>query len=88
MINYELAKELKDAGFPMNKKCLCKEEICIHISYPTLSELIEACGGNLGKLVQEVKGEWYCYDKSRISCLKGSTPEEAVSRLWLNLNKK
>ncbi|MEO7174270.1 MAG: hypothetical protein ABI002_00665, partial [Saprospiraceae bacterium] len=47
-MNYELAKELKDAGFPIKKRCMCIEEICVHQYYPTLSELIKACGDNIG----------------------------------------
>ena len=44
MITYELAKELKDAGFPFRKDCNGPlPEDCIEMS-PTLSELIEACG--------------------------------------------
>jgi hypothetical protein len=60
-MNYELAKKLKDAGFPQGEgaKYLtchsydssdsCREDE--HIAYaPTLSELIEACGENFSKL--------------------------------------
>jgi hypothetical protein len=52
-MTYELAKELKDAGFPQEGDggfCLdndCKDDrkTCTCIAYqPTLSELIEACG--------------------------------------------
>ena len=61
MINYELAKELKDAGFPPNDKH--RRRVCKHNqvpllcpngcqkedieTIPTLSELIEACGERL-----------------------------------------
>ena len=52
MIEYELAKQLKDKGFPLNK---CDLEECYWDGgsfedgtqvwhYPTLSELIDACG--------------------------------------------
>lgn len=42
-LSYETAKKLKDAGFPQRKRCLCTEEICVHLNEPTLEELIEAC---------------------------------------------
>jgi hypothetical protein len=58
-MNYELAKELKDAGFP--QKChydehgrrndFCEPEV---VSNPTLEELIEACGKDFGDLTLQV----------------------------------
>lgn len=53
MISYELAKQLKDLGFPQTKKDgvylsdigILRDEYGADGSYaPTLSELIEACG--------------------------------------------
>lgn len=171
MITYELAKELKDAGFPQNEELLyCAEDFegmtlrdtinaitrvkGQHLTFdysvypdpvpddftqgkarnlyyfsriylksedskkytvyvPTLSELIEACGNEfleLGKYKQThikrgkfwafIHMDWY---KKPIKWWKagstnklgwqwrfrgeGSTPEEAVARLWLELNK-
>jgi hypothetical protein len=71
----------------------CREwEEIVSISAPTLSELIEACGKefeSLGKL--EEKGyEWYTETWGRngeYERIYGSTPEEAVARLWLALNQ-
>ena len=102
-MNYELAKELKEAGFS-------QEDIDYGRSFyeegedtknPTLSELIDACGWRfacVGKSVGEGKNDWYAcagglYSESpeelKYDLLKnGSTPEEAVARLWLALNKK
>jgi len=65
----------------------------IEMCYPTLSELIEACGDGFGKLQQESsmwRFRWYACDlvNEEGSLEKGSTPEEAVARLWLALNKK
>ncbi|MDB6059046.1 MAG: hypothetical protein JWO95_2890 [Verrucomicrobiales bacterium] len=56
---------------------------------PTLSELIAACG-------QHVQLDWFPNTKSAFAncCDRndhqqpGSTPEEAVARLWLVLNRK
>jgi hypothetical protein len=124
MIDYELATELKDNGFPqspyMNQ--LCEHEDFSHklsskvlkcdwVSVPTLSELIEACGGDFGGLL---KGNFLIWDYgnrkyndfngfyagtvdgSDGSSLSvdyephgyGKTPEEAVAKLWLAINKK
>lgn len=80
-MNYELAKELKDAGFPMplplpdeRLRDAFGEDGQIY-AFPTLEELIEACGE--GEVVEAIKD-------GRLTRL---TPE-AVARLWLALNKK
>lgn len=109
-MDYELAKELKDAGFPHTQggKVLYYNAVYKNhpfndydgayadgvtlsgdvIYVPTLSELIEACGGKF-KLVELIdKNEWLaCGDYYR-TYGEGTTPEEAVARLWLALNKK
>lgn len=106
-MNYELAKQLKDAGFPQitnnhdyytnvgmifrmwSTRPLKGDEIFI----PTLSELIKACGDefiSLDKLVHEEKNNWKArgkITKSKLVHIAGSTPEEAVAKLWLELNK-
>lgn len=78
MIDYELAKRLKDAGFPF-KHPGSKWSKYI---FPTLSELVEACGGNIwfGSI-----NESYIAIKNGISVNK-RTREEAVANLWLKLN--
>ena len=63
-MNYELAKQLKDAGFPQKKdgkhiphKCMIECD-CTPTSIPTLSELIEACGDKLYSMKRStMKGE-------------------------------
>lgn len=115
-MNYELAKELKDAGYPQKgllfsslyppELDLSKEEISYNVELrehymchsPTLSELIEACGNDLSHLSQRPGypegGKWWAVTHSKFDengnnfeeC--GSSPEEAVARLWLALNKK
>jgi len=65
---------------------------------PTLSELIEACGARFGDLEKGMENTWlakggkYIYEDGSIGNYEfevfGSTPEEAVARLWLALNKK
>lgn len=107
-MNYELAKELKDAGFPQEapREPFCKE--CNlpaeyvrdfkhekeYIRVPTLSELIEACPRQIDDgdfcLRSYSSGEWTAgyYRFEDWSILEdGPTPEEAVARLWLALNK-
>lgn len=60
------------------------------IKVPSLSELIEACGGEAFRLSRNSEGRWF---SSYGLLLKwepgeGATPEEAVATLWLNLNAK
>lgn len=88
-MKYELAKELKDAGFPQHS---CTDITCSKnaLTIPTLSELIEACGDGRFKLSRTKmwhaviqKGDMPSHDWKH-----GFTPEEAVARLWLALNTK
>ena len=51
---------------------------------PTLSELVEACGDGFECLMRQ-DGVWIA---NHANHAHGSTPEEAVARLWLALNKK
>lgn len=99
---HELAKQLKDAGFPNISfdgctyhgegvvmdidKCLCK--------HPTLEEFIEACGEDFSALYKE-NGGWQANSRYRViegvagqEQWHGSTPNIAVARLWLVLNNK
>lgn len=63
-------------------------------SIPTLSELIKACGDRFNSLSKQSK--WTSEDMEWIACEGsgnsksgiGSTPEEAVAYLYLELNKK
>lgn len=107
MIRYELAKELKDAGFPQGgpkePHCVQCNELALYtrcydhekeyVFHPTLSELIEACGETLQSLYNCGSAGWEAireddkYGDSK-GFEKGSTPEEAVARLWLALNPK
>lgn len=101
-MNYELAKELKDAGFLQEGKTT--EYIIAHKGYsetvmlyiPTLSELIEACGVAFEGLIYsprkgtELHKEWYAGGRKNLGFEQkenGDTPEIAVAKLWLALNK-
>lgn len=82
-MTYELVEQLKKAGYPI--------EMLIGgvLKFPTLSELIEACGEEFESLTQtlheDAKWKWTaCTSEIRTF---GNTPEEAVANLYLSLNK-
>lgn len=63
---------------------------------PSLSELIIACGDDFGSLTYETFKQyktgvpgWFAREANELRNFNesGSTPEEAVARLWLSLNK-
>lgn len=135
-MKYELAKQLKDAGFPQKMKygdlCIYKEKEYIHtggghmeaggklegffydkgqtccndddnlhfvniyinevVKILTLSELVDAC------LEQHCVFKLYCWEHGFVIGFQKEemkddmeicpTPEEAVAKLWLELNKK
>jgi hypothetical protein len=96
MISYELAKELKDVGFPQSGppsrflwQPTDKPNVMDNGVYcPTLSELIEACGDRFEQLKRINDVMWYADgephpDHSYRAAF--SSPEEAVARLWLAL---
>jgi len=118
-MNYELAKKLKDAGFPQEKCYFTFVKISngewdlwnstdisefetprteiSDVHCPTLSELIEVCGEGFETLSKDEDG-WYAnnyytreqaekQDDSILKLFHGSTPEEAVAKLWLEINK-
>lgn len=98
MITYELAKELKETGFPLRQTYsadldMFSDELSIEIDgviyfRPTLSELIEACGDKFKGLFKD-ENEWSaCGGKYEFDSGEFSAPEKAVARLWLALNKK
>ncbi len=94
-MNYELARALKDAGFPQSgppNKFLWQAtdnprvmENGVYV--PTLEELIEALPDHCG--VQREDFGWCVYVKGFLrDDTISPTPTEAVARLWLALNKK
>ena len=88
-MNYELAKQLKDAGFPQIGSGFTlypNDGIHKEVRFPTLSELIEACGGNSKALIQQNNKTMWEYAIDGQGAV-GQTPEEAVANLWLELNK-
>lgn len=103
-MNYELAKELKEAGFP--QPCLDKDGLAHGdwvypsdpyrygnedkgIYRPTLEELIEACGEEFDCLERLDDNDWIAYGGDTDDFNQlAHTPTEAVAMLWLALNKK
>ena len=104
MIDYTLVKELKDNGFPHNDWTVTSLDSFPPIVYfnnpPTLSELIEACGDGIHSIRKGIwkgNGNWMASQDSLDSAGNsypvepvgtGDTPEEAVAKLWLAINKK
>ncbi len=97
MISYDLAKQIKDAGFPNSRMTAHLDAHSGEWSMqgqPTLSELIEACGmffhclykGVMEKEWWEASG-WTMPDGKHEKFI-GKTAEEAVANFWLKLNKK
>lgn len=95
LMNYETAKALKDAGFPMPDTSwdnfdqeILKTEWDMYRSKfcPTLEELIEACGERFGSLNNWLDG-WGAFGIKK-AFGEGATPTEAVARLWLALHTK
>jgi hypothetical protein len=92
-ISYELAKELKDAGFPQNAENRVALKNGYDYAYPpTLPELIEACG--------DIEFELHCYPFTKFDARyfvierlgeddmeRQPTPEIAVAKLYLALHK-
>jgi len=99
MIDYELARELREKGFPVKPFGYAPDVFDEGFIAPTLSELIEACGEEFNALFSGWKDihkgyrdedrQWRAdaTNKTGYSCT-GTTPSEAVARLWLALQKK
>lgn len=109
-MNYELAKQLKEAGFktklgfpsgfPSVSTCDCSffdaggrhTSMLCSAWTPTLSELIAACGNQFMRLEKNELSfsalSTGIEDQQPVSLEVGTTPEEAVAKLWLALNKK
>ena len=103
-MNYELAKRLKDAGFPQTKSQYGEYYITGSpgtflgliprnddiLTFPTLEELIEACGDNLMSIdnIDSRVSMWRSVTPFPHKAFFGTSPIEAVAGLWLAINKK
>lgn len=96
MIDYKLALELKEAGFPGSEQWgHISDENNKHVGFvnkygtyevPTLSELVEGCGDFFKKLIRFSDDDWWAGFYEHKYFESGKTPEEAVAKLWLKLN--
>jgi len=99
-MTYELAKQLKDAGFPQNEEnvdgYIYDDDYENGAYAPTLSELIEACGDGLKDLTRcsgvhvPLDVEWtdgWMTNNIGSPRTYAETYEEAVAKLWLELNQ-
>lgn len=110
-MKYELAKELKDAGFPQRDRHFyfsthtipptcwdinvidAGQRVENEVAAPTLSELIAACGDKFA--LHKNRTHWKAWQinsnpRERNAAdfeETGETPEEAVARLWIALQK-
>lgn len=99
-MNFELAADLYTAGFPLKKSTPNSTNYfggeatgSTVYDYPTLNELIEACGLEFSSLQRSDTNEsvepiWHALSRPIWSEFIGKTPEEAVAKLWLALNPK
>ena len=94
-MNYELAKKLKDAGFPFKDN----SHSPAFTIRPTLSELIEACGDDFGALERKQIGNsevnWFVYQNLpnefgvKVQVVyDAKSPTEAVANLYLKLHER
>lgn len=90
-MNYELVKKLKRARFPESIKdnSIVDKKTGITYYFPCLSELIEACGKEFHSLVRK-NSIWSAIaeTKDKYKVWECDTPEEAVAKLWLELNNR
>lgn len=102
-MDYKLAKELKEAGFPQLRTVFKQEDNTFgegkggitnykdgEYYKPTLDELIEACGDyfmGMQKGGKDCSWDWMAFTRLDKEVTEGKTPLEAVARLWLELNK-
>lgn len=99
-MTYELAKELKDAGYPQpiqptgGGKYMGLYNANGNVEgaeayIPTISQLIEACGSEHFLLCRDPNtGDKPWYARTMTARGDGVTAEETVGHLWLALNKK
>jgi hypothetical protein len=97
MEEYEIYKKLYDNGFPQKNRTELEIDGNRNVWFisdggkeyfvPLLSELIDACNGKFGALLAgPVIGVWTA--RGNGVEVHSSSREEAVARLWLELNKK
>ena len=88
-MDYTLAKKLKDAGFPMEYFEQIGVTAGVIPNFPTLSELIDACGEDFNNLFMCTSERWEAsaLGDTAPDPKEGKSPEEAVANLWLAINE-
>ncbi len=97
-MNYKLAKQLKNAGFPQKEglggyifedgHISIFSGFASHAINPTLEDLIDACEDRFHGLIH-LPEEWLALSNDVVPMERlGSTAKIAIARLWLALNKK
>ncbi len=83
---HEIAEELKEAGYVWPDT---DQPVPPHVeALPNLSELIKACGRRFASLESTPGGfQASGYGEKRMQIVDGKTPEQAVARLLLALQK-
>ena len=85
-MNYELAKKLEKGGFKFIVPVTKANEK--YLEYPQLSELVKACGDEQFFVGRFFKGGSFHITRDGSTTLfEAKTIEEAVTKLWLTLNK-
>lgn len=87
-MDYKLAKQLKDSGFPQIPQNDYYEDGDDSITIPTPEELIDACGEEFLRVEYSPSAEvkWEARDQDH-NIVGGKTLTEAVAKLWFYLNK-
>lgn len=85
--NYFRCACRKWTGIEKMGECKCKDDKFVYV--PTLSELIEACGDEFLSLTYDWDcKEWYARGNVGKIVRGEETPEIAVAKLFIKLNKK
>ena len=95
-MDYELARELEEAGFPQggsgkwrgppNEVVWLGSGALVYI--PTLEELISACGSEFGGVERASDQLWIARRRHADSTFEGASLVDAVALLWLSLRRK
>ena len=107
-MKYEVAKELKEAGWNFktcphggencgDENCFVFVDVVADVHFPTLEELIEACRDGFYSLQKDtddgVRFYWTAIADNDVEKYAdvigtfGTTPDEAVARLYIELHK-
>lgn len=93
-MTYAQALKLKQNGYPQIAKEISRFSAVKddgtsgeEVFYPTLKELIEACGDDFSNLIKH-EDVWFAESQNRMISLSGKDCKDAVYNLWISLNEK